>query len=164
MEPGHRSPDNEELSSRRLPREDGSLGPPLRRPWRRWDILAKADITAAILTAVATLFTSFVMFRFEDGGPGQMPWLFSIIAPLMGVVFFIALIAQFVERERHGIARALLVGAAVVLAASGVAFTGRAGPGLVLLSYWVPALLAVGAATVLIQGHRRADGKAGPRR
>src|SRR5688572_22376420 len=110
MEPGHRNPENEELSSRQLPREDGSLGPPLRRPWARWDILEKGDVAAAVLTAVATLFTSFVMFRFDDGA-GRMPSLFSIIAPLMGAVFFISLIAQFVERERHGIARTLLISA-----------------------------------------------------
>ncbi len=144
-----------ELSNRRLPREDGSAGPPLLRPWRRWAILGRADIVAAILTAVATFFTGLVMF-YPESSSGSLPSAYSVVAPLMGVVFFIALIAQFVERERHGIARALLISASVILAVSGVVFSGQVGAGRVLFSYWIPALIAVAAAIVLIRGHAAA--------
>ncbi|MGQ0504022.1 MAG: hypothetical protein ACT4TC_01755 [Myxococcaceae bacterium] len=147
---------SDELSSRRLHREDGSAGPPQRRPWKQWDILARADIGAALLTTGAIFFTALSVF--EPSGPtGSLPTAYSVIAPLMGVGFFVALITQFLERERHGIARGILIGAAVILVASGIALTPKVGPGFVLLTYWTPALLAVGAALVLLRGHRRAD-------
>ncbi|HEY8207726.1 MAG TPA: hypothetical protein VIG99_09615, partial [Myxococcaceae bacterium] len=77
---------------------------------------------------------------------------------IVALVFFAAMIGMWLEplRRRHGYVRAVAVAGAAVLAAGGFAFT-RALPAYTLLSYWLPAVLAVGAAILLARQHRRPD-------
>jgi len=147
---------HEELTSRRLRREDGSLGPRQAGPWRRWGVMGQADKIAAGLNALATALCAMPLYF----GPPQEgnPLSFALVAPLVAAGFFVALVAQFLERDnRHGLVRALLAGGAVVLAIAGVAFAGDVGAGRLLFFYWVPAVIAILAATVLQKAHRRVD-------
>jgi hypothetical protein len=142
----------DETTSRRLKREDGSLGPPQLAPWNKWTVLSRADKISAVLAAVGILFTAIPLY----GGPLEAgrSTAYNVIAPLMGVVFFIAQLAQFLERDnRHGLVRALLVVASAVLAISGVVFARQAPPGAVLLGYWTPAVLGLLAAMALQKAH-----------
>src|SRR5687768_4414098 len=111
-------------TERPVERQDKSPGPPLRRPWGRWDRLARSDNASSILTAVAIAFSALPLFWQPGRHPGQ-PNGVALVAPLVGAAFFIALIGMFNERERRGFARILLAVGAVVLAAAGVAFAGN---------------------------------------
>jgi hypothetical protein len=148
--------DTHRISERRFQREDGSLGPPQKAPWRKWSVLGKADRQSAVLNAVATALTAGALYW----GSPQMgnPLAFAIIAPLVGAGFFIALIAQFLERDnRHGLVRALLAGGAAVLAVTGVAYAGDVEAGRILLFYWAPAILAIMGAILLQRAHRQVE-------
>jgi|GEM_PF-2726882 len=129
--------------------------PAARRRWKRWGILARTDKASAILSALAILLTSGSLFA---GPPGEgNPAGFILIAPLVGVVFFIALVAMFLELERNGLVRALLAIGAGVLAVTAIAYSGKVAAGRLLVAYWVPAILALVSAIVLLRGKRAAD-------
>ena len=88
-------------------------------------------------------------------GRGNAPRGFSWVAGIVALVFFASMIGLWAAPlpRRHGYVRALALVGAVVLAAGGVAFS-RALPAYTLLSYWLPAVLAVGASILLTRGHR----------
>jgi peptidoglycan/LPS O-acetylase OafA/YrhL len=127
-----------------------------RRSWRGWGVLGKADKLTALLNVVATALCAMPLYW----GPPQEgnPLGFALAAPLVAAGFFVALVAQFLEHDnRHGIVRALLAGGAVILAIAGIVFAGEVPTGRLLLFYWVPAILAMLAATLLQKAHHRVD-------
>ena len=133
-------------------RPDGTLGGKVPGPWAGWDLMEKADDVAALLAAVAIGLSAGSLFRGQSVAftvPG-----FVAIAPLVGAGMFIALVAMFLERERHGVARIIFAIGATVLAISGVYFSGRVALARVVFFYWVPAVLAIAAAVVLSRGHK----------
>lgn len=107
------------------------------------------------MTGLAILLTAGSLFAGppRDGNPAG----FILIAPLAGVVFFIALVAMFLELERNGLVRALLVIGAAVLAVTAIAYSGQVAAGRLLVAYWIPAILALVSAMVLLRGKRAAD-------
>jgi hypothetical protein len=143
--------------TRRTRRPDGTLGPPLKRPWAQWDVLARGDIVASVLGAVATLLTAGSLFWGPPASRLANPAGFVWTAPLVAVLFFIAMVAMFVERERHGIARALFGGGALILAIAAIVFMGEAPPGRLVAFYWLPAILAVGSGLALTRSKREVD-------
>jgi peptidoglycan/LPS O-acetylase OafA/YrhL len=111
----------------------------------------EVDYASGSLLTIAALLCGGALFI----GNGQAaPRGFTWIAGIVALVFFASMIGLWLEplRRRHGYVRAVAVAGAVMLAAGGVAFT-RARPGFTLLSYWLPAILAVGAAILLTRGH-----------
>jgi peptidoglycan/LPS O-acetylase OafA/YrhL len=110
--------------------------------------------SGSLLTLAAVLCGGALFWK----GAGDQPRGFTWIAGTVALVFFASIIGFWLEplRRRHGYVRALAVAGAVVLAAGGLAFT-RSQPALTLLSYWLPAVLAVGAALLLTRGHRNPD-------
>ncbi len=144
-----------DVSTRTVQRPDGTAGPALRRPWARWDVLAKGDTTAAILAAVATVLCAGALIWPHD--PALDPGLFRMGAPLVGAVFFVALVTMFVARERHGIARSLLALGAVALAVIGLVSMGQVAATRVVVFYWVPAVLAMVATLALGRAKSVAD-------
>lgn len=134
--------------------------PIARRRWRRWGVLARADKASSILSGLAILLTAGSLFA---GPPSEgNPPGFIVVAPLVGVIFFIALVAMFLELERHGLVRALLAIGAAILAVAALAYSGRAAPERLLIAYWIPAILALISAIVLVRGKRAADEVGGP--
>jgi hypothetical protein len=113
----------------------------IERRWKRWRVLGRADRLAAGLTALAIVLTAASLLR----GPPPTDALqgFVMLAPLVSVLFVIALIAMFLERERHGLVRALLGLGAGVLIAGGLSYANRAPPGTLITAYWVPAALVL---------------------
>lgn len=112
----------------------------------------EVDYAAGSMLTLAAILCGGALFW---NRAGDQPRGFTWIAGIVALVFFASLIGFWLEplRKRHGYVRTLAVGGAVVLAAGGLAFT-RARPSLTLLSYWIPAVLAVGAALVLTRAHR----------
>jgi len=113
------------------------------------------DYVSGTLLTLAAILCGGALLR---NGEGLQPRGFAWIAGTVALIFFASMIGLWLEplRRRHGYVRGLAVAGAVVLAAAGVAFT-RALPGLTLISYWIPAALAMGAAIVLTRGHRHPD-------
>src|SRR5690349_19142411 len=114
-------------------------------PVNRVDYLAGTLLTIAAVLCAGSLFVK--------GGAGLRA--FSWVAGLVALGFFAAMIGLWLEplRRRHGYVRPLALAGAAVLAGSGLAFI-RSRPALTLLSYWLPAALAVLSALVLSRGHR----------
>jgi hypothetical protein len=75
----------------------------------------------------------------------------------MGVLFFVALVVMFLELERHGLVRTLLAVGAAVLALTAIACSGKVAPGRLLVAYWLPAILALLSAIILLRAKRMAD-------
>src|SRR4051812_35080754 len=115
----------------------------------------EVDYASGSMLTLAALLSGCALFL---NGGGHAPRGFTWVAGIVALVFFASMIGLWLEplRRRHGYVRAVAVAGAVVLAAGGLAFTG-ARPGLTLLSYWLPALLAMGAAILLTRGHRHPD-------
>ncbi len=139
----------ESSQSRRTQRLDGKAGPALRRPWAQWEVLARGDIVASILGAIAIVLTAGSLLwgppSTRMGNPSAFVWT----APLVAAVFFVAMVAMFVERDRHGVARALFGGGALVLAIAAMLFLGAVPLGRLIAFYWSPAILAVTAGLAL---------------
>ena len=110
--------------------------------------------SGSLLTIAALLCGGSLFLNGGQGGPRGFTWIAGIVA----LVFFASMIGLWLEplRQRHGYVRAVAVAGAVVLVGAGLAFT-RARPGFTLLSYWLPAVLAMGAAVLLTRGHRHPD-------
>jgi len=113
----------------------------------------EVDYASGSLLTIAALLCGGALFL--GGSSRGVPRGFTWIAGVVALVFFASMIGLWLEplRRRHGYVRAVAVAGAAVLAAGGLAFTG-ARPGLALLSYWLPALLAMGAAILLTRAHR----------
>jgi hypothetical protein len=118
------------------------------------EILSRGDKLAALLNAVATVLTATVLYGAPNLHEAGVPRGFTALAPLVGAVFFVALVGMFLERKRHGMARALLAFGSVVLAIGGIVFAGVAPAGRLLVAYWAPAILGIIAATVLVKARR----------
>lgn len=112
----------------------------------------EVDYASGSLLTIAALLCGGALFL---NGNQAAPRGFSWIAGVVALVFFASMIGLWLEplRQRHGYVRVVAVAGAVVLAAAGLAFM-RARPGFTLLSYWLPALLAMGAAILLTRAHR----------
>ena len=152
---------SEELPEvRRTPQPDGSQGPNLQRPWAKWDVLSRGDIVAGLLTAVAIFFTAGSLFGGPPNAHAANPAGFVWVAPLVGAVFFIALLAMFAERERHGVGRVLLAAGSAALAVAGFVFMHQVTAARLVLFYWVPAILGICAALALVQAHKASRGVA----
>jgi len=117
------------------------------RRWKRWRALGRADMAAGVMTALAIIFLATSLLRGppEAGNPAG----FVMIAPLVAVGFFIALIAMFLERERHGLVRALLSVGTVVLAIAAWIYAGRVPIGTLTVAYWIPAVLGAASAIII---------------
>ena len=122
-----------------------------REPGFRLRPMERADKGAAVLCGIAIVLCGGAAIT-SDSGMGA-PWGFTVIAPLAGLGIVAALLAMFFDRVRHGIGRGILAACAVALAVAGFVFTGAVDARRVLLFYWAPAVLAIGAALVLIRGH-----------
>lgn len=109
-------------------------------------------MVAASLTAVAILFLAATLFR----GPPRAgnPTGFVDLAPLVAADFLVALIAMFLELERHGPVRALLSIGTAVLAVAAIAYAGRVPTAELILAYWIPAVLGAAAAIVIARVKR----------
>ena len=120
-------------------------------------MLGRADRVAAGLTALAILLTAASLLQ----GPPPFPSLqgFVVIAPLVAVLLMVALIAMFLERERHGLVRALLGVGTFALVATGLAYADRAPPGALLVAYWIPAALVLAALWVIVRAKREVAGR-----
>jgi hypothetical protein len=112
----------------------------------------EVDYASGSLLTIAALLCGGALFL---GGGRGAPRGFTWIAGIVALIFFASMIGLWLEplRRRHGYVRAVAVAGAAVLAGGGLAYTG-ARPGLTLLTYWLPALLAMGAAFLLTRGHR----------
>jgi hypothetical protein len=110
--------------------------------------------SGSLLTIAALLCGGAVFLDGRQGVPRGFGWVSGIVA----LVFFASMIGLWLEplRRRRGYVRTVALAGAVVLAAGGVVFS-RLRPGFTLLSYWLPALLAIGAAILLTRGHRHPD-------
>ncbi len=62
----------------------------------------------------------------------------------------------FVKRLRGGAIRAVLGTGAAALAIAGIVYTNSVSPRLLVIAYWLPALLSLAAAWVLELSHRAA--------
>ena len=120
---------------------------------RRGDLLARGDMIASGLAAAATLLAAGALFF----GPPRLsnPPAFIWIAPLAAAVFFVAMVAMWLERERHGVARVLCAIGAIALGVGGLALAGAVPPMRLLLFYWLPALCGMGAAVALTRAKRQ---------
>jgi hypothetical protein len=78
------------------------------------------------------------------------------VAPFVAVAFSSALAILFVKRLRGGTVRVVLGSGAAVLAIAGIVYTNRVSPYLLVIAYWLPALLSLAAAWVLEWSHRAA--------
>ncbi|MFZ5471807.1 MAG: hypothetical protein ACOZIN_20450 [Myxococcota bacterium] len=125
-----------------------------------WKVLARADMVGALLVAVATMLCAGPLLW---GPPDGDPYSYVVIAPLVGAVFFVALVTMFAERTRHGAARLLMAAGSLVLAAVGFAYAGQVHPAKLVFFYWLPAILSISAALVLTRA-RRAAGIEAPQR
>lgn len=101
--------------------------------------------TAGVLCGLAPIFRGQSL---QDARAG-FTWVSGVVA----MAFFAAMVAIWTEEYRHGVARALSAAGAAVLGIGALAYTGQL-PGLTLLSYWIPAILAMVAAMVLFAGKR----------
>lgn len=122
-----------------------------REPIFRLRPMDRADKGAAVLGGIAFVLSGLAAITSDSGM--AVPWGFTLVAPIAGLGIVVALFAMFAERVRHGIGRGILAACAVVLALAGFVFTRSVEPGRVLLCYWMPAVLAIGAALVLVRGH-----------
>ena len=104
------------------------------------------------MTALAIVLTAASLLQ----GPPPYPSLqgFVVLAPLVSVLLVTALIAMFLERERHGPVRALLGVGAFVLVATGLAYADRAPSGALILAYWIPAALVLLSLLVIVRAKR----------
>ena len=129
------------------------------RRWRRWRVLGRADRAAAGMVALAIVLTGLSLLR----GPPDLgnPAGFVVIAPLVAVAFLIALIAMFLERERHGLVRALLILSTAILFIAGIAYEGRAPTGTLIFAYWLPAILGVASLIAIARAKRTAQAAEG---
>ncbi|HVE87199.1 MAG TPA: hypothetical protein VND93_30295 [Myxococcales bacterium] len=117
----------------------------------------RADYVSGTLLTLAAVLCAGALFREGDGtGPRAFGWIAGVVA----LDFFAAMIGFWLEplRRRHGFVRALAVAGALVLAAGGLAYS-RMLPGFTLLSYWIPAALAMLAAVRLTRAHREQEGR-----
>jgi len=105
-----------------------------------------------VMTDLAIIFLAASLLR----GPPKAgnPAGFVMIAPLVAVGFFVALIAMFLERERHGLVRALLSMGTVVLVVAAWAYAGRVSTGALIVAYWIPAVLGAASAIVIARAKR----------
>jgi hypothetical protein len=138
-------------------RPDGTPGP-AKGPAPALAALGRGDKLAAPLGAAAIFFSAFSLFFGPPSEAGGAPFVWT--APLVAFLFFVALVAMFVEPVRHGIARALFSGGALVELVAGFVFLSKVPAGRVIFFYWLPALLALGAALALTRAHRAARGVA----
>jgi hypothetical protein len=122
----------------------------------RWEILSRGDMTATVLISAATVFCAGALFWPRSANLLLQPFPLVWIAPLVGVAFIIALFAMFAEVERHGMVRMVLVMGAVTLAVTGVIYANDVTASRILLTYWLPSLLAMGGAITLVRSHRLA--------
>jgi hypothetical protein len=120
-------------------------------------VLAQADRVSAVLMVVATFFAASALFSGARAAIGELPALFPVLAPLVAIAFGAALFASFFKRERHGAVRTVLAVGSVTLAIGGIAFAGEVRAGWVLMAYWVPAVLGIAAAGVLVRAHQRVN-------
>ena len=142
---------SEELPEvRRTPAPNGSTGLKLRGPWAQWDVLSRGDARAGVLAAAAIFCTAGSLFQGSSQGRPDNPVGFIWVAPLTGALFFVALIAMFTERERHGFARILLATGSAVLAVSGFYFMREVSAARLAVCYWLPAILAISGALALV--------------
>jgi len=121
--------------------------------WRERQTLARADVQAGALAGVAILLTALPLWR----GPGTGdPPAFRALSPLGGAGLFAVLLYMFAERQRHGMARLMLtaVGLALGAAATTFSFAGQVHAWVLLISYWIPAILSVAASVVLTWAHQ----------
>ena len=127
----------------------------------RWDVLLKADGWASALLAAAIALASVSTFRTPPPhGPRGLIW----VAPLANAGLFVALVAVLLWRDRHGFVRVVSALAAALFAVVGAFFVRGAPPSRVVIIYWIPALLAIGAALVLQRSKRLARAEAHRRR
>jgi hypothetical protein len=104
------------------------------------------------MTALAIVLTAASLLH----GPPPYPSLlgFVVLAPLDSVLLVIALIAMFLERDRHGLVRAVLGVAALILLATGLAYADRAPTGALIMAYWIPAALVLLSLLVIVRARR----------
>jgi hypothetical protein len=119
-------------------------------------VLARADKWAASLVSIGIVLTAGPLLA---GPPGAgNPGAFVVVAPVVGVVgLFVALVAMFLERERRGVVRGLLLASAIALAICAMAYAGSVSARRLLAFYWAPAILSLLAAMVLVWGKRAAQ-------
>jgi hypothetical protein len=134
---------------------DRTSGGPERGPWAKWHVLAFADKVAALHVGAAIALTSTALL-FGRGLNASGNGGFPLFAPFAGAIFLIALVAMFLERERHGLARGLLALGSAFLAVVAAWFGKQAGTEKLLIAYWVPALLGISAVLILTWGKRAA--------
>jgi hypothetical protein len=145
----------EPLLTRRESLPDQTQGGPEKGPWAKWHVLAFADKVAALHASAAILLASTSLF-FGPGTNAAGNRGFALFAPFAAAIFLIALIAMFLERERHGLARGLLALGSAFLAVVAAWFTGQIAPEKLFLAYYVPALLGITATLILTWGKRTA--------
>lgn len=122
----------------------------------RWEILSRGDMSATVLISAAAVFCAGALFWPRPAQLITQPFALIWVAPLVAVAFIVALFAMFAEIERFGMVRMILIVGAVTLALTGALFANDVTASRILLTYWLPALLALGGAITLVRSHRLA--------
>jgi hypothetical protein len=125
---------------------------------RASQLLARADKASLVICSLAIVLAGSAPFL---GSPGDdpIPTGFVLVAPFVAVAFGGALAMLFVKRLRGGTVRAVLGSGAAALAIAGIVYTNSVPPRLLVIAYWLPALLSLAAAWVL-EWSRRAAARA----
>jgi hypothetical protein len=121
---------------------------------RASQILARADKAALVISSWATMLAGSAPFL---GSPDEgIPIGFALVAPFVAVAFSLALGLLCFKRLRGGAVRALLGSGASALAIAGIVYTQSVSPSLLVIAYWLPALLSLTAAWILEWSRRAA--------
>jgi len=119
---------------------------------RASQILARADKASLVICSLATILAGSAPFL-ESPDDEPIPIGFALVAPFVAVVFCAAVALLFVKRLRGGIVRALLAAGAGALAIAGIVYTKSVSPPLLVIAYWLPAVLSLTAAWILEWSH-----------